>query len=262
MIHSKVTLKDQPAEPRLLLERNVRHYAGLVQSILPRLSPMRPKELARQHLSMMKDEHAIAEWLSTAHVLAIGLRQIQEHLERLRRLKNAGFRTPQIEQAAQQFFDAYDTADVKDLRDLLEHQAGYIVGEGQKPHLIVDVTQSVSFGNDASGKIWVSVFGKECRVDPIVQAVAALEAALREGGQLLQEDGDATRAVTFTLIPGTPPLTVTFTEEHARLPLEWLLAHEEKSVVRETLVNLLREAMTARGMFLPDTADPRGPKGK
>ena len=28
MIHSTVTLRDQPAEPSLLLERNVRMYAG------------------------------------------------------------------------------------------------------------------------------------------------------------------------------------------------------------------------------------------
>ena len=57
-------------------------------------------------------------------------------------------------------------------------------------------------------------------------------------------------------------MTVTFTEEHAHLMLECLLAQEEKSVERETVLNLLREAMTARGMFLPDTIDPRGPKAK
>ena len=73
MIH--VTLKDQPADPRLLLERNVRHYAGLVQKIMPRLSPMEPGELASQTLIMMKDKHAGSEWLNNAHVLAIGLRQ-------------------------------------------------------------------------------------------------------------------------------------------------------------------------------------------
>ena len=109
----------------------------------------------------------------------------------------------------------------------------------------------------------MSVFGKRCRVDPIVRAVAALEVALREGRQLLQEeDGDATRTVTFTLIPGNPPLTLTATEENARGLLECLLAQEEKSAERETVLNLLREAMIARGMLLPDTVDPRGPKGK
>jgi len=151
---------------------------------------------------------------------------------------------------------------VSNLRDLLEHQAEYIAGRGEKRHLVVDLTESVSFGNEAPGKVWVSVFGRRCRVDPIVQAVSALEVALREERQPLQEDGDATGAVTFTLIPGTPPLTVTFTEEHAHWMLECLLAQEEKSVERETVLNLLREAMTARGMFLPDTVDPRGPKGR
>ena len=180
MIHSTVTLNDQPAEPRLLLERNVQHYAGLVQSILPRLSPMEPEELAKQYVTMMENERAVWAWLSDAHVLAIGLRQIQEHLERLGRLKGAGFRTSQIAQAAEQFFRAYKTADVSNLRDLLEHQAEYIAGGGTKRRLIVDVTQSVSFGNDASGKVWVSIFGRQCRVDPIVRAVAALEVALRE----------------------------------------------------------------------------------
>jgi len=244
MIHSTVTLRDQPAEPSLLLERNVRMYAGLVQKIMPRLTPMEPTELAKSITAIAGDERAAWDWLSKAHLLAI----------------SPGFRTSKIAQAAEQFFRAYKTADVRNLRHLLEHQAEYLAGGGKKRHLIVDVTESVSFGNDASGEIWVSIFGKRCRVDPIMRAAAALEVALREGGQLLQEDGDAPRAVTFTLIPGTPPLTVAFTEEYARLMLEWLLAHEEKSVVRETLLNLLREAMIARGLCLPDTVDPRGVK--
>ena len=259
MIHSTVTLRDQPAEPSLLLERNVRMYAGLVQKIMPRLTPMEPTELAKSITAIAGDERAAWDWLSKAHLLAISLRQIEEHLKRLRG-KRPGFRTSKIAQAAEQFFRAYKTADVRNLRHLLEHQAEYLAGGGKKRHLIVDVTESVSFGNDASGEIWVSIFGKRCRVDPIMRAAAALEVALREGGQLLQEDGDAPRAVTFTLISGPPPLTVAFTEEYARLMLEWLLAHEEKSVVRETLLNLLREAMIARGLCLPDTVDPRGVK--
>ena len=128
MIH--VTLKDQPADPRLLLERNVRHYAGLVQKIMPRLSPMEPGELASQTLIMMKDKHAGSEWLNNAHVLAIGLRQIEEHLKYLKR-KRSGFCTPQIAQAAEQFFRAYKTADVRNLRHLLEHQAEYLAGGGK-----------------------------------------------------------------------------------------------------------------------------------
>ena len=180
MTHSKVTLREQPAEPRLLLERNVRMYVGLVQRIVPRLSPMGPEELASQYVTMLKDERAVWEWLGEAHVLAICLRQIQEHLEQLRRLKHGGFRTPRIARATERFFRAYNTADLKNLRDLLEHQADYVAGKGDKRHLVVDLKESVSFGNDASGKVWVSIFGRQCRVDPIVQAVAALEVALRE----------------------------------------------------------------------------------
>ena len=179
MTHSKVTLREQPAEPRLLLERNVRMYVGLVQRIVPRLSPMGPEELASQYITMMKDERAVWEWLNNAHVLAIGLRQIEEHLKRLRG-ERPGFRTSRIAEAAGQFFHAYKTADVRNLRHLLEHQAEYLAGGGKKRHLVLDRTESVSFGNDASGKVWVSIFGRQCRVDPIVQAVAALEVALRE----------------------------------------------------------------------------------
>jgi hypothetical protein len=265
MIHSTVTLNDQPAEPRLLLERNVRLYAGLVQGIMPQLSPMEPAALARQYGTMMQEEHGVSKWLSSAHILAIGLRQIQEHLERLRRLKGAGFRTSQIAQAAEQFFRAYKAADVSNLRDLLEHQAGYIVGEGKKGkgkkwkwHLIVDVTEPVSFGNDPSGEVWVSIFGKRCRVDPIVRAAAALEVALREVSRPIQEGGDPTRTVTVALpVPGGPTLPFSLTEEGARDVLECLLSHEENSDEYRTVVNLLRRALQP-GIRAPIQSDREG----
>jgi len=113
---------------------------------------------------------------------------------------------------------------------------------------VVDVKQSVSFGSDAPGKEqsgWVSIFGKKCRVDPMVRAVAVLEEALREGRKLLQEDGDAMTTVTLP-VPGKPGVTLSFTEEHARVLLAGLLAHEENSDAHKTLVNLLREALQKR----------------
>lgn len=175
-----VGLREQPAELRSLLERNVLMYAGVVQRITPRLSVKEITELVEPLVAVAKDERVAFEWLSNAHLLAIGIRQIEQHL---RRLKSAGFRTPQIRQAAKQFFNAYKSADVKNLRDLLEHQADYIAGKGEKPRLVVDLKQSVSFGSDSTGSeelVWVYVFGRECRVDPIVRAIEALEAVLRE----------------------------------------------------------------------------------
>lgn len=173
---SRVTLTEQPAERGSLLERNVLMFAGLVQRITSRLSVTGPSELVEHVVAIAKDERVAWEWLSNAHLLTIGIRQIERHLQHL---KDTGFRTRQIEQAATQFFDAYDIADVKNLRDLLEHQADYVAGKCQKPHLVVDLTESVSFGNDAFGR-WVSVFGTRCHVDPILRAVAALDVALRE----------------------------------------------------------------------------------
>src|SRR5437588_1077404 len=173
-----IRLGEQPEETCSLLERNILMWAVVVQKITPRLSE---EELIKQIAAIaFKGERAPEEWLSDPHLLAIGIRQIEKHLQCL---KKVGFRTPKIEQAAKQFLAACKTADVKNLRNLLEHQAEYIAGEARKRHLVVDLKQSVSFGSDAPGmerSVWVSVFGKKCRVDPIVRAVAALEGALRE----------------------------------------------------------------------------------
>jgi len=52
---------------------------------------------------------------------------------------------------------------------------------------------------------------------------------------------------TVTLpVPGKPGVTLSFTEEHARVLLAGLLAHEENSDAHKTLVNLLREALQKR----------------
>lgn len=69
-------------------------------------------DLTKQMLTVAKGERAPEEWLTDPHLLAIGLRQIEQHLQHLR---NEGFRTVQIGQAAKQFFKAYESADVKNL---------------------------------------------------------------------------------------------------------------------------------------------------
>ena len=226
-------LTEQPEEPRSLLERNILIWATVVQKITPRLSA---KELVEQIAAIaFKGERAPEEWLTDAHLLAIGIRQIEEHFQHL---KKVGFRTPEIAQAAKQFFAACKTADVKNLRDLLEHQAEYIAGKTRKQRLVVDLKQSVSFGSDAPGKeqsVCVSVFGKKCHVDSILRAVVALEAALREGRKPLQEGGDAMTTVTFS-VPGKPGVTLFFTEELARELLAGLLARGENSDAHKTLV--------------------------
>lgn len=234
--------REQLGEPRSLLERNILMWIVVVQKITSRLW-LSEEELGKQIAAIaFKGERAPEEWITDAHLLAIGLRQIAEHLQYL---KKVGFRTPEIRRAAKQFFAAYETADLKDLRDLLEHQAQYIAGKARKPHLVVDLKQSVSFGNDGQGEeqsLWVSVFGWKCGVDSVVRAVAALEGALREGRQPLQEDGDAKIKLPL-LVPGKPGVTLSFTEENARVLLECLLAHEGNSEEYKLLVNLLRQAL-------------------
>jgi len=239
-----IELGEQPREPRSLLERNILMWAVVVQKITPRLSA---KDLVERIAGIaFKGERAPEEWLTDPHLLAIGIRQIERHLQYLE--KEVGFRTTEIAQAAKQFFDVYNSTDVKNLRDLLEHQADYIVGKGEKPRLVVDMKQSVSFGSDASGNeqaVWVSVFGWKCQVDSIVRAVAALEVALREGRQPLQKDADAMITVTLP-VPGKPGVTFSYTKEDASVLLECLLAHEDNSDAYKTTVNLFRQALQQR----------------
>ncbi|PYN91628.1 MAG: hypothetical protein DMD89_30275 [Candidatus Rokuibacteriota bacterium] len=173
-------LREQPGEPRSLLERNILIWAIVVQKITPRLSA---KELVEQIAAIaFKGERAPEEWLTDAHLLAIGIRQIEEHFQHL---KKVGFRTPEIAQAAKQFFAACKTADVKNLRDLLEHQAQYIAGKPQKPHLVVDVKQSVSFGSDAPGKEqsgWVSILARSAALIRWCEPLRSLKKHCAKGG--------------------------------------------------------------------------------
>jgi hypothetical protein len=226
-------------------------WAVIVQEITPRLQPSW-QELAEQIAAVaFKRERTGEEWLTEAHLLAIGIRQIEKHLQYL---KTVGFRTPEIKRAAKQFFTVCKTADVKNLRDLLEHQAEYIAGKGKKPHLVVDLKQSLSFGSDAPENeqprdgtialVWVSVFGRKFRVDQIVGAASALVVALSEVSRPIQEDGDSTRTVTVALpVRGGPALPFSLTEEGASDVLEYLLSHEKTSDEYRTVVSLLREAL-------------------
>jgi hypothetical protein len=245
---SKVTLKKQPADRGALLERNAKMWAVVVQKVIPR-PRLSPEELAEHTLAVIKGERAGETRLSDAHLLAIGLRQIEQHLRRLKRMRT-GFRTPHIAQAAKQFLVAYNTGDVNNLRHLLEHQAEYIVGGGKYRRLVVDLHESIAFGSDSTEpeeSVWVSVFGRKFRVDPIVRAAAALEVALREGSQPPQEGGDSARTVSAVLpVSGTPGLPLSFTEEDGRGMLAALLAHEQNSDEYRTVVNLLREALSSR----------------
>jgi hypothetical protein len=244
MNHS-LRLTEQPAEPRALLERNILMYAAVVQRITTRLSVTDVSQLVEPILAIAKDEGFGYEWLADAHDLAIGIRQIDEHLQHLKNLKRAGFRTPQIKQAAKQFFSAYKSADVKNLRDLLEHQAEYIVGRGDKRHLVVDLKQSVSFGTDAPEEeqpLWVSVFGRKCRIDRIARAVAALDGALRQGRQPPQDDVDETKIQVTLPVQGKPAIW-SLPKDRAPEVLADLLPYEENSDLHKLVVDSLRQAL-------------------
>src|SRR3989442_38167 len=137
-------------ERRSRLEGSVLLWTAVVQEVTSRLSATRMIEHIEQAAAGFKSGLTVEQRLSDAHLLTNGLRQIERHLTLL---KKTGFRTPQIVKAANQFFDDYNATDLKNLRDLLEHQADYLAGEGQKPHLVVDLNQPVSFERpDARGR--------------------------------------------------------------------------------------------------------------
>src|SRR5207249_6823048 len=125
----------------------------IIREVASRLSAT---HLTQQMGALQQDQHAAQGWLSDAHLLVIGCRQVDRHLTFLEKL---GFRTSRMEQAAQLFFGAYNTTDLRDLRDLLEHQADYIAGKGRNPKLAIDLTLPVVFTAEADGpERRVSVF--------------------------------------------------------------------------------------------------------
>ena len=82
------------------------------------LTPRRGSPPRRQHFALL-----LAVLLAIACSPAAALSQEKPPTPEaaLQRLKNGGFRTAQIGQAAKQFFKAYESADVQNLRNLLEH---------------------------------------------------------------------------------------------------------------------------------------------
>src|SRR4029453_7769511 len=101
-------------ERRSGLEDDVLLWTAVVQEVTSRLSATRMIEHIEQTAAGFKSERTVEQLLSDAHLLTIGLRQIERHLTLVRK---TGFRTPQIEKAANQFFEDYNTTDLKNLRD-------------------------------------------------------------------------------------------------------------------------------------------------
>ena len=128
---------------RALLEDNTLTWTGIIREVASRLSAT---HLIQQMGALQQDPHAAQQWLSDAHLLVIGCRQVDRHLKFLQKL---GFRTSRMEQAAKGFLGAYNTTDLKDLRDLLEHQADYIAGQGRNSKLAIDLTLPVVFAAEA-----------------------------------------------------------------------------------------------------------------
>ena len=79
----------------------------------------------------------------------------------------------------------YETSEIKTLRDMLEHSAEYI-GESQsrRKENISHVHQPgapVGFASGAGGEsptIWVEVFGRSYRIDPVLLRARELEEPL------------------------------------------------------------------------------------
>jgi hypothetical protein len=169
-----------PTESRQsVLERNIVRWVRVVDRIAARLSVLGLPSQLHQLASGHRD---VDEWIIDAHLLGVALRQIDQHLQHL-----GTYRTDRLAIAARGYLAEYESLEIKNLRDVLEHEAEYIA-EAKTARLpqteyVLDPAAPVSFGSatgSGRGRIFVYVFGREYRVDALIEKAVVLGKLLAE----------------------------------------------------------------------------------
>jgi len=126
---------------------------------------------------------ALEEHLMKAYLLIMGLRQIAEHLEKLKR--RPGYKTRRFKNAAKAFLREYKKEEIQACRHLLEHHADHLVGDGKYQDLVEEIElYGLRFGGRERENMpmafYISVFGRHYPMDGIMVRVEELLVALDE----------------------------------------------------------------------------------
>jgi hypothetical protein len=140
--------------------------------------PDRFDKLAREYdfSNLTRDQlrevrSAVYELSIDAHMIAICLRQIDEHAQQLKR---SSLWSRAIARAGETFSKIMRSEELIDLRDVMEHSAHYVVGDGKKPALVLDPDQDWPSVLGLNGKVArISVFGRSYEVQEAIRASIA-----------------------------------------------------------------------------------------
>lgn len=118
-----------------------------------------------------------------AHVIAICLRQIDQHIKAL--MKSQLWRG-ELAKRGQNFRSIFGSNEIKDLRDVIEHSAEYLAGGGDKPKLVQDPDQDWPAISIAEGQaLDVTLFGRRYHLQPAIDAAFEFAKELPKNGYMI-----------------------------------------------------------------------------
>ncbi len=137
--------------------------------------------LTRQQVKVLRS--ALYQTPADAHVIAICLRQIDQHIKAL--MKSQLWRG-ELAKRGQNFRSIFGSNEIVDLRDVIEHSADYLTGSGRKPELFQDPDQDWPAVSIAEGQaLDVTLFGRRYNMLPSITAATELAKALPKSGYMM-----------------------------------------------------------------------------
>jgi hypothetical protein len=129
----------------------------------------------------------LEDHIMLAHLLVLGLRQIAEHLEKMKRVR-PGYRTQRFSNAARAFLREYQQEDIRTCRHLLEHHADHLMGRGKYQDAVEEIDlymlalQGTRQDDEQTIAFSIGIFGRGYQMDRIVRCVDELLAAFDDPG--------------------------------------------------------------------------------
>lgn len=120
---------------------------------------------------------ALFQFPTNAHMIAISLRQVNEHVTEL---SSSALWQGELAKRGKEFQSIFRSDDIRDLRDVLEHGAKYLAGKkGRKLNLIKDSSGDwPSFTALNNKLVNIGVFGRNYHVEPAITAAFEFADAL------------------------------------------------------------------------------------
>lgn len=168
-----------------ILDENTQSLSKAIPNMLEMVKKFDFSNLTPEQLREVRS--GVFVFPTAAHMIAISLRQIDEHARELRR---SDLWTGDVARKGSEFRRILRSEDIRDLRDVVEHGAQYLAGKGWKPHLVQDPNQDWPSSLIVGGRIVrIGVLGRAYEVREVIVAALQFAGAL---GQTARGSGGST----------------------------------------------------------------------